>query len=60
MRVMRHRPVLATNATGFLIGIAMFGSFMLIPQFAQTPEASGYGFGMTDDRRPACSCSRAR
>jgi EmrB/QacA subfamily drug resistance transporter len=45
--VMRHRPVLATNATGFLIGVAMFGSFILIPQFAQTPEASGYGFGMT-------------
>jgi EmrB/QacA subfamily drug resistance transporter len=47
MRVMRHRPVLATNVTGFLVGIAMFASFICIPQFAQTPEASGYGFGMT-------------
>ena len=47
MRMMRRRPVLATNATGFLVGIAMFGSFICIPQFAQTPEASGYGFGMT-------------
>ena len=33
--------------TGFLIGFAMFSSFLLIPQFAQTPEAAGYGFGMT-------------
>ena len=47
MRVLAERPVLAMNLTGFLIGIAMFGSFLLIPQFAQTPESSGYGFGMT-------------
>ena len=47
MRVMSRRPVLFTNLTGFLVGLAMFGSFILIPQFAQTPEASGYGFGMT-------------
>ena len=37
MRVLRRRPVAATNATGFLIGFAMFGSFLLVPQFAQTP-----------------------
>ena len=47
IRVMQHRPVMATNATGFLIGVAMFGSFILIPQFAQTAKSSGYGFGMT-------------
>lgn len=47
MRVLRDRPVLATNVTAFLTGLAMFGSFLLIPQFAQTPQASGYGFGMT-------------
>ena len=28
-----------------MIGFGMFGSFILIPQFVQTPEASGYGFG---------------
>ena len=39
--------MLAVNLTGFLIGIAMFGSFLLIPQFAQTPESSGYGFGLS-------------
>jgi EmrB/QacA subfamily drug resistance transporter len=47
MRVFVERPVLATNGTGFLVGLAMFGSFLLIPSFAQTPESSGYGFGMT-------------
>ena len=47
MRVMRRRPVLATNVAAFLTGLAMFGSFLLIPQFAQTPEQAGYGFGMT-------------
>jgi EmrB/QacA subfamily drug resistance transporter len=47
MRVFFERPVLATNGTGFLIGLAMFGSFLLVPSFAQTPESSGYGFGMT-------------
>jgi EmrB/QacA subfamily drug resistance transporter len=47
MRVLGERPVLATNVCGFLIGMAMFGSFLLVPQFAQTPESAGYGFGMT-------------
>jgi EmrB/QacA subfamily drug resistance transporter len=47
MRVLAERPVLATNLTGFLTGMAMFGSFLLVPQFAQMPESSGYGFGMT-------------
>jgi EmrB/QacA subfamily drug resistance transporter len=47
MRVFAERAVLATNGTAFLIGIAMFGSFLLIPQFAQTPESAGYGFGMS-------------
>jgi EmrB/QacA subfamily drug resistance transporter len=47
MRVLNRRPVLATNITGFLIGVAMFGSFLLIPQFVQTAKSSGYGFGMS-------------
>jgi EmrB/QacA subfamily drug resistance transporter len=47
MRVFAERPVLATNGTAFLVGVAMFGSFLLIPQFAQTAESSGYGFGMS-------------
>jgi EmrB/QacA subfamily drug resistance transporter len=47
MRVFVERPVLATNGTGFLIGFAMFGSFLIVPAFAQTPESAGYGFGMS-------------
>jgi EmrB/QacA subfamily drug resistance transporter len=43
--VLRQRAVAATNLTGFLIGMSMFSSFLLIPQFAQTPESTGYGFG---------------
>jgi EmrB/QacA subfamily drug resistance transporter len=45
MRMMSQRPVLLTNATALIAGFAMFGSFVLVPQFVSTPEASGYGFG---------------
>jgi len=44
--LLRSRPVWATNLTGFLIGFGMFGSFILTPQFVQTPESAGYGFGV--------------
>jgi EmrB/QacA subfamily drug resistance transporter len=47
MRVMRERAVLATNVAGFLMGLSMFGAFLLVPQFVQTPEISGYGFGLS-------------
>src|SRR5215210_3449460 len=45
--VLRRRAVATTNLTGLLVGFAMFSSFLLIPQFAQTPESSGYGFGLS-------------
>jgi MFS family permease len=45
--VLRDRVVAATNLSAFLVGFAMFSSFLLIPRFAQTPEAAGYGFGMS-------------
>jgi MFS family permease len=44
IRVLRRRPVLMTNVTAVLVGFAMFASFLLIPQLAQTPERFGYGF----------------
>ncbi|MBI5105331.1 MAG: MFS transporter [Solirubrobacterales bacterium] len=47
VRVLRERAVLATNVTGFLVGVAMFGSFLLVPQFVQTEESAGYGFGLS-------------
>jgi EmrB/QacA subfamily drug resistance transporter len=39
-------PVLMTNVTTLLVGFGMFGSFLLIPQLAETPAAAGYGFGL--------------
>jgi len=43
--VLRRPAVAATNLTGFMVGLAMFSSFLIIPQYAQTPERAGYGFG---------------
>jgi EmrB/QacA subfamily drug resistance transporter len=43
--LLRTRAVWTTNLTAFLTGVGMFGSFILIPQFVQTPESTGYGFG---------------
>jgi EmrB/QacA subfamily drug resistance transporter len=47
MRMMRRRGVWTTNLTALLVGFGMFGSFILTPQFVQTPTAAGYGFGAT-------------
>ena len=47
MRMMRRRGVWTTNLTALMVGFGMFGSFILTPQFVQTPEIAGYGFGMT-------------
>jgi len=45
MQMMRLRGVWTTNLAGFLIGFGMYSSFVLIPQFVQTPTSTGYGFG---------------
>ena len=45
--MLRKRAVAATNLTGFMVGLAMFSSFLIIPQFAQAPEITGYGFGFS-------------
>ena len=42
---MRERGVWTTNLVAAGIGAAMFGSFVLIPQLAQAPTTTGYGFG---------------
>jgi MFS family permease len=47
LRLLRLRPVLATNLATFLIGFAMFAAFALIPQYVQAPESTGYGFGQS-------------
>jgi EmrB/QacA subfamily drug resistance transporter len=45
LAVLRKPAVATTNLTGFMVGVAMFASFLLLPRFAQAPEAAGYGFG---------------
>jgi EmrB/QacA subfamily drug resistance transporter len=46
IELLRLRGVWTVNLTGLLLGFGMFGSFILIPQFVQTPESTGYGFGV--------------
>jgi EmrB/QacA subfamily drug resistance transporter len=53
MRMLAHRVVLLTNITAFIVGFAMFGAFVLVPNFVQTPSGLpdslaglvDYGFG---------------
>jgi EmrB/QacA subfamily drug resistance transporter len=55
MRMMARRPVLMTNLTALIAGFAMLGSWVLIPNFVQTPSHLpdsiarfvDYGFGAT-------------
>jgi MFS family permease len=45
MAMMRVRAVWTTNAAAFLLGAGMYASFIVIPQFAQLPKSTGFGFG---------------
>jgi EmrB/QacA subfamily drug resistance transporter len=45
MRMMRIRGVWTANLVGLMFGAAMYAGFAFIPQFLQTPEATGYGLG---------------
>jgi MFS family permease len=47
MRMMRIRGVWTTNAVALLLGFGMYASFILVPQFVETPTRAGYGFGST-------------
>jgi EmrB/QacA subfamily drug resistance transporter len=38
MHVFSRRPVLLTNVTALITGFAMFGTFVLIPNFVETPH----------------------
>ncbi|WP_354699116.1 hypothetical protein DSM112329_04823 [Paraconexibacter sp. AEG42_29] len=44
--LMRERAVWSPNLAAVAVGFAMFGSYILIPEIAQTDKASGYGFGL--------------
>jgi EmrB/QacA subfamily drug resistance transporter len=39
MRMLAERQVLFTNLTAIVAGFAMFGSFVLVPNFVETPSA---------------------
>jgi len=44
--VFARRPMVAANLAAFTIGVTMFSSFVLMPSFIQSDEATvGYGFG---------------
>ena len=45
MGMMRIRGVWTTNAVALLLGFGMYSSFILLPQFVETPTRAGYGFG---------------
>jgi MFS family permease len=45
MRMMQIRGVWTTNAVALLLGFGMYSSFILLPEFVETPERAGYGFG---------------
>jgi EmrB/QacA subfamily drug resistance transporter len=45
MAMMRIRGVWTTNLVAFLLGAGMYAAFLIIPQFAQLPTSTGFGFG---------------
>jgi MFS family permease len=47
MAMMRIRGVWTVNAAAFLVGAGMYSSFILVPEFTETPVSSGYGYGAT-------------
>jgi MFS family permease len=55
MKMLARRPVLLTNLAALITGFSLFGSFVLIPNFVETPRGLSesvarmvdYGFGAT-------------
>jgi EmrB/QacA subfamily drug resistance transporter len=45
MRMMRIRGVWTTNAVALLLGFGMYSSFIVLPQYVETPTDAGNGFG---------------
>jgi EmrB/QacA subfamily drug resistance transporter len=44
MTMMRIRGVWTTNVVALLLGFGMYASFILLPQYVETPGRVGYGF----------------
>ena len=47
LRVLRARPMALANASAVLSSCGVFAGFIPLAVFAQAPEATGYGFGMS-------------
>ena len=47
IRMLRLRPIWTANLVTVLLGVGMFAAFILLPQYVQEPEATGFGFGAT-------------
>ena len=47
MRMMRLPTVWTVNLVALLFGASMYSMFAFLPQFLQTPDVTGYGFGLT-------------
>lgn len=47
LRLMRTRTMWVVNVVSGLFGACLFIAVVFLPQFFQTPKASGYGFGAT-------------
>ncbi|HYK26597.1 MAG TPA: MFS transporter [Streptosporangiaceae bacterium] len=45
MSMMAVRGVWTTNLAAFLLGGGMYAAFLLLPQFAQLPRSTGFGYG---------------
>jgi EmrB/QacA subfamily drug resistance transporter len=45
MAMMRVRGVWTTNLAAFLVGAGLYAWFLLLPQFAQLPRSTGFGYG---------------
>jgi MFS family permease len=45
MHMMRIRGVWTTNTVALLLGFGMYASFILLPEYVETPSSAGYGFG---------------
>jgi EmrB/QacA subfamily drug resistance transporter len=45
MTMMRVRGVWTANLAAFLLGAGLYACFLLLPQFAQLPASTGFGYG---------------
>lgn len=47
MRMMRLPAVWTTNVVSLMFGVTLYTTFAFLPQFLQTSEETGYGFGLS-------------